>query len=169
MIRLEFANGTAVTMRRYNADDIDFMLDRIGEFLNHDRFMGFENHFKGVEFNRDKMKAKLIANVDNPKFFANLIFNDDGVLVAGLCGEICEYIFSSDILAVDYLFYFAPEFTNLQTLFAIIRAYVDWAEAHKVREVQLSSSTWFKQGKFEKLMRYIHFKPFMAGYSRRFR
>lgn len=156
-------------MRRYCDSDIKTMLDRIEEFLTHDRFMGFENHFKGVSFDREKMENKLRDNLDNRRFFANLIFNEEGTLVAGLCGEICEYIFSSDTLAADYIFYFSPEFTNLTALFAIIRSYVDWAEEHKVREVQLSSSTWFKQTKFEKLMRYIDFKPFMAGYSRRFR
>lgn len=169
MLDIKTKTGQTIVIRRYTEEDIPQMLSIIETFLAEDRFMGYENHYKGIDFDKQKVYNILKSRIDDHSFFTNIVINEDGKILGGLCGQIVPYIFSRETVANEWLFYFDPKFTNLTVLFALIKSYVDWAERCGVREVQLCSSTGFKEKHFENLMTYIGFKPYMSGYSRRFR
>lgn len=169
MLDIKTKTGQTIVIRRYTEADIPQMLDTVEAFLKQDRFIGYENHYKGIDFDRQKVYNILKSKLDDHSFFTNVVIDEDGKILGGLTGQITSYIFSRETVAQDWLFYFDPNFTNLTVLFALIKTYVDWAERFGVREVQLASSTGFKEQHFERLMKYIGFKPFSCGYSRRFR
>lgn len=157
-----------VTIERYTHNDIPAMLDGVQAFLSEERILGYTNHFYGIDFDRQKLYTLLDNRERDPLFFTNLVKNERGEILGGLCGSVHSFIFSNELVAKDYLLYFTPSFANLTVLLALINSYVDWAKSKGVREVQLCSSTGFKQDKFGKLMKLCGFDQFEVGYARRF-
>lgn len=156
---------TGFTVRRYTADDIDSIIALQEKFLFSDRD-GFTNHFKGIEVSNEKLYNILRLNVKNIKFFTNLVTTEDGKIVGLLSAQVQEYYFSKECLAADMCFFFDPDHTNLAALKELINSYVQWATNRQVREVQLRTSTGFKQDKFGLLMKRIGFSQFETGYSK---
>lgn len=159
---------SGLVIRRYTKADIPQMVCLVKQFLLEERVFGYQNHFYGIEFNSERIINVLLNGLNTPdEFFTNIVINNDGVIVGGLTAIIVPFIFSDERVAKDYLLYFIPEFSNTKALFALINSYVKWAQSNNVREVQLASSTGFKEEKFNKLMEKLNFRQFEVGYARR--
>lgn len=153
------------TVRRYTTEDIPAIIALQEAFLFADRD-GHVNHFKGIEVDQEKLYNLLKLNVRNIRFFTNLVTTEDGKIVGILSGHVTEYYFSRECLASDLIFFFDENYSNLAALTTLIKSYVSWAEKRQVREVQLRTSTTFKQDKFGLLMRRMGFSQFETGYSK---
>jgi len=62
-------------------------------------------------------------------------------------------------------FLFSDSFANVQLLFALLENFISWAKTFNIREIQIGTSTGYKQGKFDILMKRFGFTQFEAGYS----
>lgn len=159
---------TTFVIRRYRMEDIPAMASLVEQFLQEERILGYRNHFHGIQFDRDVIVNQLEFGLTIPNnFFTNVVIDSNNKIVGGLTAQIVPYIFSNEFVACDYLLYFVPEFTNIKALFTLINSYVEWGKQNNVREIQLKSSTGFKEDKFSKLMTKLDFEQFEVGYSRR--
>lgn len=154
-------------IRRYVAADIPAIV-ALGTAMVEKQRQGQDNHFKGIEIEPEKVYKTLQANERNIRFFTNLVIDKDGKIVGILSAMVQEYYFSSECVAADQLFYFDADYVNLAAIKDLIKSYVDWASRRNVREVQLRSSTGFKQDKFALLMKRYGFKQFEIGFSKEF-
>jgi hypothetical protein len=153
-------------IRPYRAVDIPIILDGIEEFLTEERETGEFNHYKNIDFDKDKMYRILESQVSNRKsFFVNLIVRD-GMPVGGLCAQAAEYIFSQEKVAFDNLLFLRKEHANLKATIMLIESYCEWAELVGAREVLLRTSTGYKHKAFGKLLTRQGFTQFEAGYSK---
>lgn len=156
-------------IRRYTEKDIPEMIRCVQLFLEEQRTQDQRNHFFGIDLDEEKVYKWLKLHVNDVCFFTNIVIDENEEIIGGLCGQVVEYIFSRDLVAIDHLLWFNKEKSNLRALLALIKSYVDWAERRGVREVQLRTSTGYKQQGFYNLVTRQGFEQFGVGFSRRFR
>lgn len=157
-----------ISIRRYTLEDIPRMLDLVEAFFNENRNSEeYTNHYKAIDFDRKKVYSILESRINDPDFFANLIYLDEEV-VGGLCAYIATPFYSSDRIAYDQIFYITPTFTNVSAVIRLLRIYVKWAEQRKAVECRMCSSTKYKPEAFTKLCKLTGFEQFEIGFARRF-
>lgn len=157
-----------IRIRRYNQQDIEPCLDHIENFLTEDRGKeNYVNHYKAIDFDRQKMHNILNRRHNDIDFFCNLIFADEEI-VGGLCAFVAEPIYSSDRIAYDQLVYVTPTFRNVKAVIRLLQTYIEWAQRRSVVECRLTSSTGFNQQGFTKLCQRMGFTQFEVGFVRRF-
>lgn len=138
-------------IRRYELADIPAMVDHIEAALS-------VTQFRDIFFSREKMTRLLSNNHHSSQFFAALATDDDGNIIGGICGNVCEFIFSHEALANDNFFYVAPSHRRLRTATGLVEAYLNWAKERKVKRVQLSNSMGVKIEEFSKLATRLGFE-----------
>jgi hypothetical protein len=154
-------------IQRYCEADIPEMIASIKQFMQEKREDGYVNHYADIDFCEEKLYSLLTSNLDNVEFFTNIVRDESGKIVGGLCGYVTEYVFSYERVAVEQLLYFDPAQSNVKTLLELLKTFIEWAERRKVREVQIHTSTGFKPEKFALLMKRCNFQQFAVGFSRR--
>lgn len=159
---------TKIVIRRYRQEDIVPMIERVEDFLNENRGVeGYENHYKHIDFDKQKVYNTLESRINDPDFFASLIFCDEEI-VGGLCAYIASPFYSSDRIAYDQIFYITPTFLSVKAVIRLLQTYTKWAQQRNAVECRMCSSTGFKQEAFTKLCQLNGFKQFEVGFARRF-
>lgn len=157
-----------VTIKRYTAQDIQQCIISVEKFLTEDRTQnGYENHYKKLDIDKQKMYNLLYSKLSDPDFFCMLVF-EDSEIVGGLCAYIAQPIFSSDRIAYDQLFYMQPDFKNLKAVVRLLSKYVEWAKERGAIECRMCSSTGYNQQGFTKLCNRYGFKQFEIGFVKEF-
>ena len=157
-----------ITIRRYTVQDIDKIITLIEDFLQEDRGdVSYENHYKSIDFDKQKVYSTLINRHNDPDFFCHVVLCDQEI-VGGFCAYIAQPFFTTDRIAYDQLLYITPTFVNVRAVIRLIQKYVEWASQRNVVECRLCSSTGYNQEAFTKLCKYTGFKSFEIGFVRRF-
>jgi hypothetical protein len=157
-----------IIIRRYREQDIPQILSYVQECLIEDRGdKEYTNHYKDVDFDRQKVHNTFIHRINDPDFFCNLIFADEDI-VGGLCAYVAEPFFSSDRIAYDQLLYITPTFHNVKAVIRLFKSYIEWAERRNTIECRMCSSTGYNQEGFTKLCQRMGFTQFEVGFARRF-
>lgn len=139
-------------LRRYTTEDIPEMLDIIKEFLKE------STTFKDISYDRQKVENMLYSNVNNNRFFCNLLVDDTGKeIFGGLCAQLFEYTFSREMFANDLIFFILPTQRGLRPVTELVNSYVTWAKARNVNEIRLASSTGNEANKFGRLCEFLGF------------
>lgn len=155
------------TVRKYQAKDVEQIIDLIIMFLNEEREEGYSNYFSGIDFNYEKVYSQLMNDVNNPLFFGQIAYSENGEIIGCFGADLVEYTFSRQTLAKDRLFYVRPGFINLGAIFDMLEAYREWAISMGANEIQIANSSGFKQRGFTVLATRAGFKQFEIGYSMR--
>lgn len=154
-----------VTIRRYEQSDIGVLLDLIEEFLYQSR-EGAINHFSYVDFDRSKVYDILNRRLQDKDFFCSVVVKD-GTIVGGLAGSVDELVFSRQLIAVEWLLYFSPQFSSVKAVLRLVTSFVTWAKSRNAVEVQIANSSGYKQEKFAGLMKLAGFTQSMIGFNKR--
>ena len=79
----------------------------------------------------------------------------DGVVVAGMIGEVTDYWFSKERMAMEYALFATRECRNTGLPFRLLKKYIQWAKEQKVREIMLGASRGFDQSDTDKYGRVL--------------
>jgi hypothetical protein len=157
----------ALLLRRYKRTDIPAMIAMVQASLIENRSQAFDHHYKGLDFDAEKVYKVLDRNVHNKDFFCLLLVQSEEI-VGGLAAEIAEPMFSSSRIAFDHFLYIHPDHTNLRAVVRMIKNYICWAEDNNAAECRLCSSIGYNHEGFTKLCKYLKFNQFEIGFARRF-
>lgn len=138
-------------IRRYTEADIPNMVEHIDNALR-------VTQFRDLHFSNQKMRSLLESNVKNSQFFAALATDDDGIIIGGICAAIQQFIFSYDVLSVDFFFYVTPTNRKLRVATGLVEQYVAWAKERKVKRIQLSNSMGVEIERFAMLATKLGFE-----------
>lgn len=155
----------AVTIRRYEIKDIDAILGLCKQCVYADR-NGAVNHFKEAGFEDERIRKILLSRIRDNTFFCNIVVEDEKV-VGLLAGSIDELVFSTQLIAKDWLLYFDPSFSSVRVVLRLITSYVTWAKSMNASRVEMSNSTGYKQEQYGQLMKLAGFDLFMVGYNKK--
>ena len=158
---------TQLILRRYKKEDIEQCIVQTQAFLIEQRKGKYQNHYKELDLDTEKMYNGLVSRLNDPDFFLNIITADKEI-VGGLCGYIASPMFSNHRIAYDQMFYITPKFKNLKAVMKLIQSYIYWAEQRDAVECRLCSSTGFNQQGFTKLCQRNNFTQFEVGFVRKF-
>lgn len=150
-------------IRRYTMRDIPILLDHIGIFLSE------TETYKDMKFEPEKLRAMLMNNLNNTRFFCNLAIDASGdVIIGGLCGMLYEYTFSKQQYAADLLFYIPRDRRSLATATELVESYVEWAKKRGALECRLANSTGVRPESYAKLCQRLNFTYLGPIYQMRF-
>lgn len=107
-------------------------------------------------YDRKKMTDLLAGNVNNVRFFCDLVVSGEEP-IAGLCASLQEYLINREVYTNDMLFYVLPNRRATRAAIMLTTAYVEWAVERGVREVRLSSTTGIDLKRFDKFCEHIGF------------
>lgn len=155
----------SLLIRRYNQDDIEQCIVNIGQYMSGETYSDGNDHFKGLDFDREKMYKELKKHLNDVNFFCNLIVAD-GEIVGGLCAYVASPIFSSDTFAYDQFIYVVPSFKHPTAILRLIKSYIEWAENRKVKQCYLRTSTLYKETGFTKLCQRLGFSHYETGFAK---
>jgi len=79
----------------------------------------------------------------------------DGVVVAGMIGEVTDYWFSRERMAMEYALFATRECRNTRLPFRLLKKYIQWAKEQKVREIMLGASKGFDESDTDKYGRVL--------------
>lgn len=153
-------------IREPHPTEITELIDVVLRFFNEQRVEGLHNRYFGIDIDTEKVYNWIKVSELDPCRFTRVVIAD-GKIVGGIAGHISEYVFSKEKLAADQLIYLDPAYSNTRAVFALIDAFVGWAQEQGAREVMLSTSSGFKMDKFGKLVGRKGFKLSAQGYVRR--
>lgn len=139
-------------IRRYTIEDIPVLVERAQEFFD------CSPNYRYISYDKSKMRAWFLANLNNKSFFCNLAVNEDGEYIGILCASIAEYVFSREVFASDEFFYIPEDRKSLRLATELVGQYVAWGKERRVRELRLSSTTGVKPEKFAKLCEFLKFE-----------
>jgi len=148
-------------LRRYTLQDIPTMLTHIGVFLNE------AENYRGIPFDKEKLRMLLINNDRNNRFFCNLAVENDEI-IGGLCAIVQEYTFSKAAFCADLLFYVDSNRRSLKAATELVESYVEWAKQRGVVECRLANSTGVKPEAYAKLCEKFGFSYLGPIYQMRF-
>lgn len=154
------------TIRRYSVEDIEAILNHLEQFFNENRGQDYENHYKHIDFDREKLYNHLKMNVNNVRFFLNVIEVDEEI-VGGLCASVMRPFYSSDLIAYDQIIYTVPSYNVVSAVQELIKSYIRWSERRGAVECRLCSTTGFKERAFAALAKRNKFVPIGTDYARR--
>lgn len=157
---------TKIIIRRYVRDDIPIIIQWIVTHITGDG-RDYDNYYKDLDVNEDKLYKYLIQHLHDPDCFGNLILKDEEI-VGGLYAHISEPVFSSRRIAYDQMLYVVPTFHSVKAVLRLVQSYIDWSERRGAVECRLENSSGYNQRGFGALCKRLHFVHFREGYARRF-
>jgi len=122
----------------------------VNELFNLCIEMHKEGIYQKIEINQEKLTNFLLSKI-NHKESLLLVLTDGDKLVGLFIGDIVEYFFSSEKLALDTIFYIVKSKRKSFGAIKLLVAYFDWANSHNVREICLSSTNGIEVEKIEKM------------------
>lgn len=150
-------------IRRYRQADVPVMLEHIAKFL-----VQSEN-FKGIGYDRDKIRMLLLNNLANQgTFFCNVGVDENDEVIGGLCAVLQQYSFSKAVFCMDMLFYIPEERRGLKLATELVASYVTWAKARGVKECRLANSTGVRPEAYGRLCEKLGFSYLGPIYQMRF-
>lgn len=137
-------------VRRYREEDIEGMLQMLGEHLQ-------QTIYNNMEYKPSKTRAMLEMNINNLLVFMNII-EHEGRIVGALLAFARATYYSDDMNAYDHFFYVRPEIRSWKATTTLVAQYVEWARARKVRRVFLSNSMGVRMDEFARMCEMLGFK-----------
>lgn len=137
-------------VRRYRAEDIEGMLQMLGEHLQ-------ETIYKDMEYKPSKTRQMLEMNLNNILVFMNVI-EHEGRIVGALLAFARATYYSDDCNAYDHFFYVRPEVRSWKAVTTLVTQYKEWAIARKVRRAFLSNSMGVRIDEFARLCKMLGFE-----------
>ena len=79
----------------------------------------------------------------------------DGLVVAGMIGEVTDYWFSKERMAMEYALFATRGCRDTRLPFRLLKKYIQWAKEQKVREIMLGASKGFDESDTDKYGRVL--------------
>jgi len=113
--------------------------------------LGREMHstsaYSFVPLNEEKVLSTIARCMKNG--FA-WVGEKDNVVVAGMIGEVTDYWFSNERMAMEYALFATRGCRNTRLPFRLLKRYIQWAKKQKVREIMLGASRGFDESDSDK-------------------
>lgn len=140
-------------------EDIPLILD-MGEA------MVAESRFQPYGLNREKTASVLVSMIGQPKHSTILLAErGDGETVGMLAGYVVDFFFCDALIAQDRFFFVKPEARGSSAAVKLLLAFRRWAEARKVRELNLNMSVAVEMRRFNKMMTKLGFRCSGSNFS----
>ena len=148
-----------LSIRNAKESDIDELLDLCID-------MHQEGIYKKIEISQRKLRNFLLGKLIREESLL-LVLSDNDKLVGLFVGDIVEYFFSSEKLALDTIFYIVKSKRKSLGAMKLLSTYFDWANSHNVREICLSSTNGVEVEKIERMYTKLGFYKVGIMYKKR--
>lgn len=139
--------------------DIPVILD-MGEI------MVAESRFNSFGLNRDKTAVVLASMIGQPNHSTILLAErSNGEAVGMLAGYVVDFFFCDALIAQDRFFFVKPEARGSSAAIKLLLAFRRWAEARKVRELNINMSVAVEMQRFNKMMGKLGFHCTGSNFS----
>lgn len=121
-----------------------------------------ESLFKGLDFDRDKMKRFIArAFVDDNYYMA--VAKSDGIVIGAIIGQIKDYVFGNDSLAHDHAWYVIPSERGKSSAgLRLLNKFEGWAKTKDAKRIVIGSTTGINTDNFNQLMTKAKYR-FLGG------
>ncbi|HFU76717.1 MAG TPA: hypothetical protein ENK66_10780 [Arcobacter sp.] len=133
-----------LSIREAKSSDVNKLFDLCIE-------MHKEGIYQKIEINQEKLINFLLNKINHRDSLLLVLLDTDDELVGLFIGDIVEYFFSSERLALDTIFYIVKSKRKSLGAMKLLTAYFDWANSHDVREICLSSTNGVEVEKIERM------------------
>ena len=100
-----------------------------------------ESDFRDLALDRDKLTSTLVRSMrQDDKLFLQ-VYERHSRVVGYLLGMLTEPFFSTDVVAVDLMFYVAPESRGGPAAFRLWTSFGDWAKQKGAKELRQGVTT----------------------------
>jgi GNAT superfamily N-acetyltransferase len=137
-----------VNIRPANGDDVPAVIA-----------LGFQMHqesaYNFLPFDSDKVHRFILSHIEHPESHCALVAEDEGAVIGMLGGYISDYFFCDEKVACDTVFFVHQAHRSSTAAARLVRAFREWAEARRVREICLAISSGTRAertGRFYELM-----------------
>lgn len=154
-----------LVLRRYKEEDIKQCIVHVKRYTNGEIYSEGNSHYKGLDFDEEKMYKVLSSHVNDVNFFCDIIVADTEI-VGGLCAYVATPIFSSETFAYDQFFCVSPDIKHSTAALRLIKSYIKWSERRKVKQCYLRTSTLYNETGFTKLCKKLGFEHYETGFAK---
>jgi len=132
-----------MTIRHATISDIDNIIDLCTEMHN-------EGYYKNISIVYSKLKIYILEKINNNNSLI-LILESHSSTIGMFIADIVEYFFSDETISIDNLFFITKPERKFNGAKKLLDAYFEWAIAHNVKEITLSTTNGVEVEKIEKM------------------
>lgn len=141
--------------------DIDAVLD-LGAAMH------AESAYRLLPYHRQKVRQLAEVYTRDHETYCGLVAEEDEKIIAMFGGYVTDYFFCDERIACDMILFVDHRFRGGTAAFRLIKAFRQWAQMRKVREICLSISTEVKTERTGRLYERLGLSQVGAIYKQRF-
>ena len=132
-------------------------LDEIDELVVLARLLHQESIMSYLPFSEEKVRRLAIDYISEPERHCVLAAEDNGKVIGIFVGQIIDYFFNDERLAISTFFYVRPEKRGFISL-RLVRKFEEWARAHGAREIEFDMSSGVNADRSATLMERLGYR-----------